>query len=188
MAKRIPADDPYFSDERVKILTVGRFTSQKGIDQAIEVCRRLKEENMTFGWYLIGWGEEEKHYRELISLYSLEKEITILGKKVNPYPYIYECDIYVQPSRHEAWGLVVQEARVLNKPIICTAFAGADEQIINTETGYIVPLGDIDELSVVVKRLIINRNDRMNFIIPSSISKNIRKEKPTYLCSYQTEP
>lgn len=35
-SKAIPADDPYFSDSRLKILTIGRFSEQKGIDQAIE--------------------------------------------------------------------------------------------------------------------------------------------------------
>ena len=156
----IPENDTYFSDSRVKILTVGRFTPQKGFDLAIEMCRLLREQNANFCWYMIGWGPEEDKYRAMIERYELQDCVTILGERKNPYPYIDQCDVYVQPSRHEAWGLVVHEARILHKPIVCSSFAGADEQIRNGETGWIVPVGDIEAFTEKIRFLIENPAER----------------------------
>lgn len=93
-------------------------------------------------------------YRQLIIKHNVADCFTILGKKINPYPYIKNCDIYVQPSRHEAFGLVVKEAKILRKPIVCTDFDGADEQIENGKTGIIVPVNDTLALFSELSRLI----------------------------------
>lgn len=156
----IPENDTYFSDNRVKILTVGRFTPQKGFDLAIEICRLLREQNANFGWYMIGWGPEEDKYRAMIERYELQDCVTILGERKNPYPYIDQCDVYVQPSRHEAYCMTILEAISLRKPIVCANFAGADEQICNGETGWIVPVGDIEAFTEKIRFLIENPAER----------------------------
>ena len=156
----IPENDTYFSDNRVKILTVGRFTPQKGFDLAIEICRLLREQNANFGWYMIGWGPEEDKYRAMIEQYELQDCVTILGERKNPYPYIDQCDVYVQPSRHEAYCMTILEAISLRKPIVCANFAGADEQIRNGETGWIVPVGDIEAFTEKIRFLIENPAER----------------------------
>ena len=156
----IPENDTYFSDNRVKILTVGRFTPQKGFDLAIEICRLLREQNANFGWYMIGWGPEEDKYRAMIERYELQDCVTILGERKNPYPYINQCDVYVQPSRHEAYCMTILEAISLRKPIVCANFAGADEQIRNGETGWIVPVGDIEAFTEKIRFLIENPAER----------------------------
>ena len=156
----IPENDVYFSDDRVKILTIGRFTPQKGFDLAIEICRLLREQNANFGWYMIGWGPEEDKYRAMIERYELQDCVTILGERKNPYPYIDQCDVYVQPSRHEAYCMTILEAISLRKPIVCANFAGADEQIRNGETGWIVPVGDIEAFTEKIRFLIENPAER----------------------------
>ena len=157
----IPENDAYFSDNRVKILTVGRFTPQKGFDLAIEMCRLLREQGANFCWYMIGWGPEEEKNRLMIERYKLQDCITILGERKNPYPYIGQCDIYVQPSRHEAYCMTILEAISLRKPIVCANFAGADEQIYNGETGWIVPVGDIEAFTEKIRFLIENPAERI---------------------------
>ena len=154
-------DNPVFeSQQEVKILTVGRFAAQKGIDLAIEVCAMLKRENLGFHWFLIGYGELEDTYRQLIKQHGVEDCFTILGKKKNPYPYMQQCDICVQPSRHEAYPLVIMEAKILRKPIVCTNFDGADEQIENGRTGIIVQLNDTAALCREIAGLIRSPESR----------------------------
>lgn len=147
-------ESTYLHEMSVKILTVGRFTEQKGIDLAIEVASMLKESNLKFHWFVIGYGELESTFKRLISEKNICDCFTLLGKKKNPYPYMKLCDIYVQPSRHEAFPLVIMEAKILNRPIICTNFDGADEQIINGRNGVIVPVNDVNALFAQVSKLI----------------------------------
>lgn len=143
-----PVEDEIFLQEtKPKLLTVGRFSEQKGIDLAIRAAALLKAEGIPFHWFLIGYGEQEELYRSLIAKLDVGDCFTILGKKKNPYPYIRACDIQVQPSRHEAYPLVVLEAKILRKPIVCTDFDGADEQLVNGKNGVILPLNDIPAIA-----------------------------------------
>lgn len=154
-------DDPVFlSEKNVRILTVGRFSEQKGIDLAIAVCATLKKKNLAFHWFLIGYGELESDYRKMVEAYDVADCLTILGRKANPYPYIKNCDICVQPSRHEAYPLVIMEAKILRKPIVCTNFVGADEQIDNGKNGIIVPLNNVPALVDALDALICSPERR----------------------------
>lgn len=150
----------FTGEKNVRILTIGRFSEQKGIDIAIEACRIIKKKNLDFHWFLIGYGELEDQYRRLIEKYNIEDCFTILGKKMNPYPYIRCADIYVQPSRHEAYPLAIMEAKILKRPIICTDFDGADEQIKHGVNGIIVPLNDVYALEKEVSELILSKKKR----------------------------
>ncbi len=51
-----------------------------------------------------------------------------------------KCDIYVQPSRFEGFGLTVAEARILGKAPVCTDFSVVTNQIHDGQNGLIVPM------------------------------------------------
>ena len=104
-------------------------------------------------WYIIGFGSDEDLIREKISQMSVEKRVILLGKKDNPYPYIRECDLYVQPSRYEGKCVAVREAQMLNKPVIITHYPTADSQVDNGIDGIIVPLDNVG-CAAEIKRLI----------------------------------
>lgn len=123
-----------------KILTVGRLSEQKGYDYAIEAAKLLKESGVSFIWYIIGEGIERTNMEHLIRKYGLEQEFILLGRIENPYPYIQTCDLYVQPSRHEGFGIAVLEAKVLCRPIIISNTPCLKEQIEDNVNGYIVQL------------------------------------------------
>ena len=66
---------------------------------------------------------------------QLQDHFILLGMKENPYPYIKEADIYVQPSRFEGKSIAIDEAKILQKPIVVTNFSTAKDQIKNQENG-----------------------------------------------------
>ncbi|WP_430791424.1 glycosyltransferase [Virgibacillus flavescens] len=129
----------------VRILTVGRLAIEKGQDLAILALARLVQEGYNVKWYCVGEGNARMEYERLIEEYDLQDKFILLGSDPNPYTYLKECDIYVQPSRYEGYCISLIEAKCLNKPIITTDVNGAKEQIINGETGFIV---DIDEREI----------------------------------------
>lgn len=132
-------DDEKFKGD-FKILTVGRLAEQKGYDYAVECAKILKEKNFSFVWYVAGEGKERKKLESLIQEYNLEKNFILLGNIENPYPYIKNCDLYVQPSRHEGFGIAVLEAKILCRPIIISATPCLAEQIEDGKNGFIVEL------------------------------------------------
>jgi glycosyltransferase involved in cell wall biosynthesis len=126
-----------------RILTVGRLSKEKGQDLAIRALARLIKEGHKVKWYCLGEGKARSEYEQLISQLNVEEHFVLLGAKSNPYPYIKQCDLYVQPSRYEGYCITLIEARCLQKPIVTTEVNGASEQIKNNETGLIVKEGDL---------------------------------------------
>lgn len=115
----------------VRILTVGRMTYEKGYDLAINACKLLIDDGLNVKWYCIGDGNQLNNCKQLVKDLDIENNVVFLGSKKNPYTYMKECDIYVQPSRHEGFCITLGEAKIFNKPIITTNFVGAKEQLKN---------------------------------------------------------
>lgn len=129
----------------INILTVARLIIHyKGYDMAIKSAKILKDKGYKFKWYVVGEGEHRKEIESLIIQNGLEDQFILLGKMENPYPYMKNCDIYVQPSRKEGFGLTVIEAKILKKPIVCTNFNTAKEIINNGQDGLIVDINEYD--------------------------------------------
>ncbi len=141
----------------VRILTVGRLTQEKGQELCIKVLKRLKEQDYNVRWYCIGEGTQRANYESIINQYNLQNDFILLGSKTNPYSYMKNCDIYVQPSKHEGYCITLAEARCFNKPIVTTNFAGANEQIRNMKTGLIINY-DEEEMYTAIKKLLDDQN------------------------------
>ena len=137
-----------------RILTVARIDEQKGIDIAIEAAKRLKESGCRFVWCVVGGGGCAEKYKKLRDERGLTDSFVFLGERKNPFPCYRDCDIYVQPSRVEAYGLTIAEARAFCKPIVTTDTIGGVEQIEAGKTGLIVPVGDAEALASAVGHLL----------------------------------
>ena len=120
---------------RILICTCGRMTYDKGYDIAVMVAKHLKEKNVDFYWYFVGDGDKREIIDELIKNSDLSDRIELTGMQKNPYPYMKACDIYVQPSRNESYGITITEAKMLNKVIVSTNTVGGCEQIVPNING-----------------------------------------------------
>lgn len=148
-----------YNNNSINLLTIGRLDKQKGYDLAVEACSMLKRRGYKFNWYVLGNGVEEDNIKKMIKEYGVQECFHLLGIRINPYPYIDQCDIYVQPSKHEGYGIAVAEARILNKPIVCTDFTGARDQMVNGQTGTITGF-QAEEIATAIENLIMNGDKR----------------------------
>ena len=146
-----------FSDENgLKFLTVGRMTEQKGFDIAIDAALILKKRNIEFKWYFIGEGKNKEIYQNMAVEKGLTDNIVFLGFRQNPYIYMQNCDIYIQPSRHEGYCTTISEAKIIGAVICATNVSGVSEQIRNHVTGVITQI-DSDDIAHNVQLLIQNK-------------------------------
>ena len=135
------------------LLSIGRLTRQKGFDFAIEVAAILKEKNILFKWFIIGTGELEKQLKTKINEKEVSDHIILLGARENPYPYIKNCDILVQTSRWEGKSVVLDEAKILCKPIVVTNYPTVHDQIVDGKEGMIVSTNAEDIADGIQKML-----------------------------------
>ena len=124
----------------IRILSIARLSHQKGLDIALPAVARLKQEGVAFRWYIIGVGPEEEKLKEMARELGLDGIVFFLGERGNPYPYLKQCDIYLQPSRFEGKSIAVDEAMALCRPILLTDFSTAADQIKSGVNGLIVPM------------------------------------------------
>lgn len=140
LSKEIIKDDIFFNETGMKILSIGRITEQKAYHLAVEAAEILKKKNIRFHWYILGDGHLRQDIQKLIDDANLNSQFTILGIRENPYPYILNADIIVQSSIYEGKSIALDEAKMLNKVIVCTDYNSARDQIIDKKTGIIVPI------------------------------------------------
>ena len=117
------------------LVTVGRLSTEKGQDMIPAVARSLLDDGYDIHWYIVGEGYLREKIQQRAREYHVEDRVILLGSKENPYPYIKNCDIYVQTSLLEGWGLTIQEAKILGRPIVSTPLPAIKEQIRDGVTG-----------------------------------------------------
>lgn len=129
------------NDNSFKLVSVARLSHAKGIDNAVRALKIIHNRGLTnIKWYIVGYGGDEEMIRSLIKDNNLQDSFILLGKQINPYPYMKMADIYVQPSRYEGKAVTVGEAQILGKPVIITNYTTAKSQIRENIDGYICEL------------------------------------------------
>lgn len=148
------------NDNSFKVCSVARLSHAKGIDNAVKALKILHDRGLTnIKWYVVGYGADEDMIKNLIKDNNLEDSFILLGKKINPYPYMKVCDIYVQPSRYEGKAVTVGEAQILGKPIVITNYTTAKSQVKENIDGYICNLS-IEGIVDGIEKLYRDKNLR----------------------------
>ena len=132
-----PAEE-ILNDGKITLCTVGRLSPEKGQQMIPEIAQMMRDSGWDFRWYLVGDGGLRGQLEQEIAKRDLQAYVILLGSKVNPYPYMKKCDIYVQTSYSEAYCITTAEAKVLCKPVVTTNAPGLREQFISGENGLIV--------------------------------------------------
>lgn len=147
------AIDEKFLKDIFNIVSVGRLTEAKGFDMAIDALKILKDHKVPVHWWIIGDGELRKCLEKQAKDNSVEEYLTFLGFKANPYPYMNKADLIVQTSRWEGKSVVLDEAKILGKPILATDYATVKDQVENGKEGVIVEM-DAESIAREIEHLV----------------------------------
>ena len=115
---------------RFKLINVARLSHAKGIDRAVKALGILKWRGyLDIVWYVVGYGGDEEIIEKLIVENNLKDNFILLGKQINPYPFMKAADLYVQPSRYEGKAVTVVEAQIIHMPVLITNYPTAQSQV-----------------------------------------------------------
>lgn len=115
-----------FDENAINFVTVARLVPQKAIDRLVRVHKRIIDENISHQMYVIGDGPEKEKIQDMIIRNGVQATFHLLGKMENPYPYVKQADYFCLLSNFEGYGMVLEEAKILNKPIIITDTAARE--------------------------------------------------------------
>ena len=138
------------SDNELIVLHVGRMSWNKGHDVLIDAVREVRSAlpDSTFRCIFVGSGGEEEKIKE----YALGDDsdratFMFLGFREDLREVIWASDIFALPSRLEGFALAVVEAMCAGLVAVRTPSGGAKDQIIEGETGIVVPFDDPGKLA-----------------------------------------
>jgi glycosyltransferase involved in cell wall biosynthesis len=127
------------------MVSVSRIVfSHKGLDRGVRIIRKLLDMNPDYRikWWIIGDGEDVERLKAMIIECKLENQVVLLGKKVNPFPYVSQMDLFFLPSHYEGKPMAVTEAMMLHVPPLVTDYASAAEQVAHLVDGLVVENDD----------------------------------------------
>lgn len=144
-----------FNDTHINLVTVGRISPEKGQEMIPNIMMTLLEFRENIHWYIVGDGIDKNRVENMVRSAKLEDKIHFLGAKTNPYPYMLNADVYVQPSYTEGHPLTIFEAAILGKVIVATDVGGTKEQL-RPDKDVILVKSDAEAISCGIMRAIDN--------------------------------
>ncbi len=129
------------------ILNVSRFSKRKDHTTTLKAFKIARTELTNIKLILIGYGPELLNVKSLAKELKINKDIIIVNKTYNPYPYMKKADLLVLTSIYEGFPNVLVESLTIGTPVISTnANAGASEIVLNGKGGELINIGDYNAL------------------------------------------
>lgn len=134
----------YHPKSRKNVLFIGRFSKEKGIDMLPKLMKKIIDETTATITIIspsnIIEGELKKIKSEIHTLRDMNpKRITFIENAVNQenvVEFYRNCQIYIQPSRYESFGLCILEAMATGRPVV-TYDVGGTKEVVG-KTGFAV--------------------------------------------------
>ncbi|MBU1127282.1 glycosyltransferase [Patescibacteria group bacterium] len=163
--------------KKLKILTVSRLVSKKGIEYAIKALASLKD-RIDFEYKIIGEGPEKERLKSLVSKLGFEKRIEFLGAKdsIEVKKLLKKADVFLLPSitsrngDMEGTPISLMEAMASGVFVITSCHSGISEFVKHKKTGWLAEEKNIFQIAQGVDFFVKNE------ILVSRILKNARSE------------
>jgi glycosyltransferase involved in cell wall biosynthesis len=127
----------------LRIISVCRLQEHaKGLVRMVRVARRLVDAGLDFDWFVLGDGPDRVLLEAEIAVQNLGEHMHLLGRVENPFPAYAHADLVAMLSNYEGLCGVVNEAKVMGRPIVATRVSGVEEQLVDGETGLIAEQDD----------------------------------------------
>ena len=149
--------DITFDKNATNIVMLGRLSREKGFERVIKMSGDIIEQNPNCHLYIIGGGKMEQ-FDKLVKEQGLQNKITLVGAKINPYPYLKQAQLLICPSYFESFGLVMLEAMLLKIRVISTATSGGKYMTQNGKYGICVENNDTALKKAIIDLLSDNEN------------------------------
>lgn len=145
--------------KRPIFLYVGRITARKGIKTLLEACAILKRQGYSnYSLLIVGRGDQREELEAFIQAHQFEEQVTWVGwvEYSNLGAYFQQADVFAFPTFEDVWGMVVSEAMVFGKPVLCSNGAASCELIAEGENGYIFDPRHPQQLAEAMRRFLDN--------------------------------
>ncbi len=135
--------------EKITIVSTGRLIWKKGYEYGIRAVHLLKQRGIPVEYRVIGYGPYEDALVYTIHELGLRSEVHLLGKKNKEEiaDELNNADVFLHPAISEGFCNAVIEAQAMGVPVIASDAGGLPENIADGETGFVVPMWDVEAIA-----------------------------------------
>jgi glycosyltransferase involved in cell wall biosynthesis len=139
---------------------VARLEPGKGQDVFIRAMAQIAPSHpdtrfLVVGGAILGWeGDYPARLSQLASELGLDDRMAFVGHQDDVFPWFDACDVVVNPSFGEGFGLVVVEAMALGKPLVSTNAGGPREIVEDGVSGLLVHSHDAEAIAGAVTSIL----------------------------------
>ena len=136
------------------ITTVANLRGEKGHEVLIEAAARVLRERPGTVFQLVGGGPMKTQLQQQAYDLGIADAVRFLGHREDVPQLLHDSDLFVLPSRSEAFPNGVVEAMAVGLPVVASDVGGIPELIEHERNGVLVPVGDAEALARALLRLI----------------------------------
>ncbi|MEJ2679180.1 MAG: N-acetyl-alpha-D-glucosaminyl L-malate synthase BshA, partial [Gemmatimonadota bacterium] len=138
-------------DEKI-LMHISNFRPVKRVDDAVRVFARVARE-LPARLLLVGDGPDRGRAQETATEEGVADRVLFLGKQESVAELLACADLFLLPSRLEAFGLVALEAMACGVPVVGTRVGGVPE-VVSPDAGHLAPVGAIEEMASAAVELL----------------------------------
>lgn len=143
------------------LMAVGRLVPQKGFDLLIAAFARIAVAHPQWRVTILGDGPERSALEAQVAAEGLTERILLVGEVAEPRAYLGQADLFVMPSRFEAFGMTLVEAMDAGLAVVSFACASGPPEIVQHDVdGLLVPPGDVPALAAALGELMADDERR----------------------------
>lgn len=140
-------------------LFAGHIVPRKGLNFLLDACAILQAQGCSdYTLLVVGNGEQQEALESFSQEHNLTECICWEGRV--DYDLIgsyFNCaDVFVLPTLEDTWGVVVLEAMLFGKPVLCSKGAGSSELVKDGENGYVFDPCQPEKLAALMRQFIDN--------------------------------
>ncbi len=147
-------------NEVPQLMTVCRLVPAKGLDTLLKACAILKQRGHAYVLHIIGDGPSRTELEDMARELGIYEDTIFYGYTLHPEEFMPFFDIFVLPSRAEAFGSVFAEAALCWLALVGTDVGGIAEQIEDGVNGLLVPPDHEQELAEALEKVITDPSYR----------------------------
>lgn len=148
-AVELPPVEHRASSERFTIGVLSRFVPHKCLDHILRAAAKVPDADLLIG----GSGPSKDELVRLSHDLGIAERVDFLGW-VDPDEVLDRCDIVALASRIEGHPVALLDAQARGIPAVATEVGGVGDIVVDGETGYVVPQGDIEAMATAFTRLV----------------------------------
>ena len=173
------------NNEKLLVHT-SNFRTVKRVEDVIRIFANVRE-HIPSKLLLVGDGPERPKMEKLCRQLEICQDVRFLGKMEAVEEVLSIADLFLMPSEKESFGLAALEAMACEVPVISTNAGGIPELNIDGVTGFVSPVGAVDEM--VKNSLFVLDDANLPFFKENALKRarefDVEKIVPRYEALYQ---